>query len=95
MKRSIFLGIAGVATLLAGAGCQSINSTSLSSSSQIMSTETLSQTYTNKTYGFSFNYPEAVTVLEEGPNDAEKDYEAKKNDQRYSYSATRYYNCTA
>jgi hypothetical protein len=78
MKRSIFLGIAGVATLLAGAGCQSINSTSLSSSSQIMSTETLSQTYTNKTYGFSFNYPEAVTVLEEGPNDAEKDYEAKK-----------------
>jgi hypothetical protein len=78
MKRSIFLGIAGVATLLAGAGCQSISSPSVPSSPQIISQENLSQTYTNNTYGFSFNYPEAVAILEEGPNDAEKDYEAKK-----------------
>lgn len=68
--------------MILGAGCApSTPSTSTSSGNNQLSTtpaEELTQTYTSTAYGFSLKYPEGTQVFENGPNDAEKDYEAKK-----------------
>lgn len=72
------LGI-GISILVLGAGCSSsyTPATSPFANLPVSPAEAVTQQYMNTDYGFSFNYPEAVQVLEQGPNDAQKDYETQ------------------